>query len=143
MVSEFNYLGIILDSKLKFKKHIKKVINTVKFSLFNFRFIRPYLSTEAALLYMHTMIFSHLLYCITSWSQTGSTTFHQLDTLYKHALKTLDKKPFWYHHCHIISKYNLFTLDNFKNYNDACLIFKILHGLAPPTNVSVCVQKSQ
>ena len=82
-VSHFKYLGITVDSQLSFKKHIKQVCNTVKFNLRNFRYIRNQLPLDAAKLYMHSMIFSHIPYCITSWSQTGKTTLAPLQTLYK------------------------------------------------------------
>ena len=39
VVSDFKYLGIILDSNLSFKKHVKRVIQITKFNLANFRFI--------------------------------------------------------------------------------------------------------
>jgi len=40
VVSEFKYLGILIDSKLTFKSQIKQVCNRVKFNIANFRFIR-------------------------------------------------------------------------------------------------------
>ena len=55
-----------------------------------------------------------------------------IETLDKQTLKTLDQKLISYHHCNIINKYNLFNLESVLHYFDACLIFKILHGLAPP-----------
>jgi hypothetical protein len=36
-LSNFRYLDVILDSNLTFKKHVKKVVNMVKFGLSNFR----------------------------------------------------------------------------------------------------------
>ncbi|CDQ86624.1 unnamed protein product [Oncorhynchus mykiss] len=39
VVSDFKYLGIILDSNLSFKKQVKKVIQITKFNLANFQFI--------------------------------------------------------------------------------------------------------
>ena len=81
---------------------------------------------------MHAMIFSHITYCFTTWSQTNQTTLKPIESLYKQTLKTLDQKPNRYHHCHIVQKYNLFNFDCFKQFADACLIFKILNGLAPP-----------
>lgn len=36
-VDEFKYLGLTLDSTLTFKKHIKKLGNTMKYSIANFR----------------------------------------------------------------------------------------------------------
>src|SRR4029434_3157980 len=80
----------------------------------------------------HAMIFSHISYCYTSWSQASTTTLKSIETLYKQTLKTLDQKPISYHHCHITTKYNLFKFDSFLQFLDACLIFEILHWLAPP-----------
>ena len=48
VVSDFKYLGVILDSNLSFKKQVKKVIQITKFNLANFRFIRNCLTTEVA-----------------------------------------------------------------------------------------------
>ena len=73
VVPDFKYLGIILDSQLSFKKHAKKVANTVKFNLAIFKHIRPYLPMKAAELFLHAMIFSHFSYCLTSWSQANKT----------------------------------------------------------------------
>jgi hypothetical protein len=79
--SNFKYLGVISDSNLTFKIHVKKVVKTVMFGLSNFRFIRPFLPLEADKLYMHAMIFSHLRYCLTGWSQSGATILKPIDSL--------------------------------------------------------------
>jgi len=63
----FKYLGR-LHSKMTFKKQ-------VKFNVANFRHIGPYLTTEAANLFMHAMVFSHKTYCFTSWSQMNTTSY--------------------------------------------------------------------
>lgn len=132
IVSHFKYLGVTLDSQLSFKKHIKQVCNTVKFNLRNFRHIRNQLPLDAAKLYMHSMIFSHFTYCITSWSQTGKTILAPLQTLYKQTLKVLDKKPSGYHYCNIIQKHKLLTFDNFMCFNNVCLVYRVINNLAAP-----------
>ncbi len=126
----FKYLGIILDSNLTFKKHVKKVANTIRYNLANFRHIRPYLTTEAAKLFMDAMIFSNISYCFTSWSQANVTNLKPIETLYKQTLQILDQKPISYHHCNIIIKYNLFNFglfltlsrcrSHFQNFTWAC-----------------------
>lgn len=132
VVTEYKYLGLYIDSNLNFKTHIKKVSNRIKFSLANFRFIRDFMSTEAAKLYFFSMILSHITYCLISWSNTHSTTIKPLERLYKQALKILDKKPYHYHHCSILRKYQLLTWDNLIKFKNICLIYKIRYGLAPP-----------
>ena len=70
-VSDFKFLGVILDSQLKFDKHVKKLCKTVKTNMNCFRMIRHYIPLKAAQLFMHAMIFSHLSYCVTVWSQAS------------------------------------------------------------------------
>ncbi len=62
VVSEFKYLGVILDSNLTFKKQVKNVMQTTKYNLANFRYIRPCLTTEAAKLFFNALIMPHLTY---------------------------------------------------------------------------------
>ena len=63
---------------------------------------------------------------------SGSTILKPVELLYKKALKILDKKPFSYHNCKILEKYNLLTFENVCKFSSICLVYKVLHGLAPP-----------
>lgn len=90
VVSDFKYLGIILDSQLTFQKHAKKVAKIIQFNLANFRHIRPCLTIEAAKLFMHSMTFSHITYCFTSWSQASTTVLKSIESLYKQTLEIFD-----------------------------------------------------
>ena len=132
LVSDFRYVGVILDSTLSFRKHIKKVSNSVKYNLANFRRIRNSLTSSAALMFLHCMILSHIDYCLTSWSLACTTALKPIESLYKKALKTLHKKPFSFHICKTLTKYNFLSFENVKTFRFACFIDKSLHGLAPP-----------
>ena len=81
-MEELNYLGVTFDPTLNFKKHIKRLRNTIKFNLANNRFIRNSLTVEASNTYLNTMILSHFSYCLTSWSQAGKTTLRPPELLY-------------------------------------------------------------
>uniref|UniRef100_A0A8C1Z289 Reverse transcriptase domain-containing protein n=1 Tax=Cyprinus carpio TaxID=7962 RepID=A0A8C1Z289_CYPCA len=107
IVNQYKYLGLVIDSHLSFKAHIEKLCKIIKFNLANFRSIRNDMSTEAALIFLHSMIFSHLNYCFTSWSQASQSAKRPLETLYKQAIKIMDKKPRHYHHCAILKKHSL------------------------------------
>ena len=67
MIKDFKYLGVVLDSRLKFDKHAKKISKTIKKENNSncFKLIRHHISIKAAQLYMHAMIFSHMSYCVT------------------------------------------------------------------------------
>ena len=64
IVNKYKYLGIMLDSNLTFKHHVKKVSNILRVTLGNFRHLRNHMSTEAAKMYMFSLILSHINYCL-------------------------------------------------------------------------------
>ena len=130
-VNEFKFLGIIIDSQLKFNKHIKKLTTTLRTNLNCFRMTRHHIPVKAALLFFHAMILSHLSYCITVWSQASQTSIKPILSLYKQALKILDQKPIRWHHCLIVKKYNLLSFENFMKLSSLKLIFKCANNLAP------------
>ncbi|XDV32774.1 hypothetical protein PO909_003497 [Leuciscus waleckii] len=98
IVSEYKYLGVLIDSKLSFTSHVKRVCNRIKFTLSNFRHIRHQMSTQAAEMYMHSMIFSHITYCLPIWSQASVTSLKPLQSLYKQTVTILEKNPCISHH---------------------------------------------
>jgi len=82
-IVNFKYLGIILDQNLNYKKHVKRMVKTMKYNLANLKHIRNCLSLDATKKCMHAMILSHMSYCISCWWQDSDTTIRPLDSLYK------------------------------------------------------------
>ena len=105
-VEQFKYLGVIFDPTFSFKGHVKKLSNTLKYK-------KQYIST-----YLNAMIIPHFLYCITSWSQACKTT-KPLETLYKSSLNIYAKKPWHYHHCHVLAKYGILSFENLITHSNA------------------------
>lgn len=104
VVSDFKYLGVYIDNNLTFKLHIKKVCNRIKYNLANFIYVRSCMSKRAAMMFMHSMILSHITYCLTTWSQARNTSLKPLLSLYEKTIKVLDRKCIYYHHCHVLKK---------------------------------------
>ena len=53
-------LGVVLDSQLSFKAHIASVTRSCRFTLYNIRKIRPFLTQESAQLLIQTSVISKL-----------------------------------------------------------------------------------
>ncbi len=105
--------------------------NKVKLNLHCFKQVRPFLDTKAAKRFLYTMIFSHIEYCFINWSLTSTTTLKSIESLFKKAIKTFDKKALSFHHCDILERHTFLSFDNFKHLKYACLVYKVLHNLAP------------
>lgn len=67
------------------------MVETITYNLANFRHIRNSLSLDAAKIFMHALILSHVAYCITCWGQAGETAVRPLESLHK---KTVDKTQY-------------------------------------------------
>ena len=144
-VEQFKYLGVTLDPTLSFKGHVKKLSNTLKYNLANFRYIRNSLTLEASSTYLNAMIKPHFLYCVTSWSQACKTVTKPLELLYKSSLKIHAKKPRHYHHCHVLAKYDILSFENLIIHSNVCLLHKIIHNAyAPPLKkfVTLCSENT-
>lgn len=61
---------------------------TLNYNIANFRHTSRSLSVPASKTYLNAMIFSHIYYCIMSWSQANETVFKPIRSLCKQALKT-------------------------------------------------------
>lgn len=132
VVNEVKYLGIILDNNLKFDNHVKYICKKVKPNINCFRFIRRDLSCHTAKLYMHAMIFSHLSYCITSWSQASPSKLKPIFSIYKQTIKIMDRKPMKWHHCDVLTKHQLMGFDSFIDFNYIKLVYKCLNNHVSP-----------
>ncbi len=87
------------------------------------------MSTQAAKMYTHSMLFSHITYCLPIWSHTIVTSLKHLQSLYKRTVQILDKKPSISHHCPILHKHRLLSWENMVKYSNLCLVYKMIHGL--------------
>ncbi len=56
-------LGVVIDDKLTFSDHITKTARSCRFSLFNIKKIRPFLSEHASQLLIQALVLSRLDYC--------------------------------------------------------------------------------
>lgn len=87
-------------------------------------------------MYMHSVIFSQMIYCLTSWSQANHTTLKPLQSLYK---QTLDKKTNQFHRCAILKK----SWENLNKHVNVCLIYKIIDSMALHSTQRFCKHKSK
>ena len=95
-VSQFNFLGVVLASTLKWDKHIGHVflkVSRVICVLFRLKHIYP---QEVLLTLYNTLILSHLSYCILVWGSKIQTN-HRLHLLQKKAVRIITNKDYIAH----------------------------------------------
>ena len=91
-VSEFKYLGVLLDNKLNWHKHIETLCSKVsKASGVLYRLKK--LPKNAKKLLYHSLISSKLRYGIASWGTAKSTSLNRLMLLNQKAVRYVTNIP--------------------------------------------------
>lgn len=82
-------LGIIIDDKLSFKRHIDNTVNKLlKFTYILYR-LKDVVPKSALLTLYNSLIYSHLLYGITAWGSASNYIIRPLILLQKRIVRTL------------------------------------------------------
>ena len=123
-------LGIYIDQELKWQSHIEHVCKTVSKNVFLLHKLKHYVNTDVRKLFFHAHCLSHINYASTIWCSAGEVHIKKLNSLHRRGVKLLsDLKILTDEN---FQELNLLTLQQQFRYNVSLLIFKVLHGCAPP-----------
>ena len=85
--NEVILLGITIDKKLVFKKHIENLCRTAQYKLHALTGIRKYLTLDKAILYGNTFINSQFNYASLIWMFSRKTLYHKIEKIHHRTLK--------------------------------------------------------
>lgn len=95
-VTQVKYLGIIIDSKLKWDIHINYVSNKIRKLIYRFKCLKDFLDFKQIKILYHSLVESHLVYGIMGWGGVLDSHLRELDSLQKRLLKILLNKKVTY-----------------------------------------------
>ena len=110
--SEVKFLGVILDEKLKFDKHVKYVRNKISKSIGIINNLKEYVPLSVLKSLYYSFIYPYLIYCVTAWGGTYSTHIEPLRIIQKRAIRTINKKPYLYHTEPLFSSTKILKIDD-------------------------------
>lgn len=88
-VKQFNYLGLILDSKLKWCDHVENIIRKISPYIFILRRLRKYLDNNSLYQIYSSYIKSNITYLNCIWSKAPQSTLNKLDIIHKKSIKII------------------------------------------------------
>ena len=95
-VTEFNFLGLIIYSNMKWKKHIDHIVLKVSKIIgimYRLKFMLP---ADLLLMICNSLILPHFNYCHLAWG-SNITAGHKLHLLQKKAVRIVDHRHFLAH----------------------------------------------
>ena len=109
VVDNYKYLGIILDTHLTYKPHIKSVITKVTHKLSVLSKIRKYLDVHTSLVVFKSMILPHFDYGEVVYAAASNENLNDLQLLQNKCLRLCTRSPLDINiiHLHNIAKVNL------------------------------------
>lgn len=127
-VSEAKYLGLIVDSKLKFDSHVDYIHKKIVPFVGAFRRLThvKYLSVLKNLYY--SFIHSHLLYLNPIWSVASKQGLKRLEILQNKSIRYLFWKSYKFNEIHTIDlykKFDILTFDQMIKYELILLLHKL------------------
>ena len=87
--NEVILLGITIDNKLVFKKHVENLFRTAQYKLHALTHIRKYLTLDKAILLGNTFINSQFNYAPLIWMFCRKTLYHKIEKTNHRSLKVI------------------------------------------------------
>lgn len=111
-VSNYKYLGIIIDDQLSWKPHTEAVIKKIAINIGRIRKIKDLLPKNILILLYYALIQSYLSYRIPVWHNCPKLTFNKLSILQKRYIRLCYNLP-WYTHVNKLLTFNsILTAEN-------------------------------
>lgn len=101
-VSQYKYLGLVIDTKLTWIPHIKHLSSKLSRTLGIMYRTRHYLNKQSLYLIFHSLFLSHIKYGILCWARASKTALQPLIVLFNRAIKCI-------HYCHFKRKHHTST----------------------------------
>lgn len=94
--TEFKYLGIIIDSHLKWDKHVIYITKKLLSLIYKIKTLRNVLNIDSLKIIYYSLVESHINYGILAWGGVGKTILNKLIIVQKKILKIMFNKEITY-----------------------------------------------
>jgi hypothetical protein len=131
-VHETKFLGVIIQSNLKWDSHISLIKNKISKSIGIMNKAKDLLSTQHLKILYQSLVEPYLNYCCIIWGSPNKTTAHEiLHKLQKRAIRHITYAQFRTHTKPLFHKLNLLNIYDLCLVQTMTFIFKSTNSLLP------------
>ena len=117
---EIKFLGVWLDHKLTFAKHVNYVCGKISKCSGILAKLKSYLPEPILKQLYNTLALPHINYCISTWGSAANTILHKLTVQQKTLIRIINNVPFRTHTSPLYKKMNLLKISDLYKYS--CLV---------------------
>lgn len=126
-VSNFNYLGIVIDKNLNWKCHIETLSKKISKTIGIMNKLKNVIPTYALLTIYNALILSHLNYGAIAWGWQSQKLF----ILQKKAVRTIANSNYNAHTDPLFKKLNILKINDLCALHDLKFCYKFMNNLIP------------
>ena len=123
-VSKINFLGILIDEKLRWHEHINKVAITISRTIGILRKVKNRLNLNAKIKIYNSLILSQLNYCNIIWGNANKTLLNRLLILQNKAIRLILDVDSQEHAPPLFKQLNILTIFDIHKLEMAKFMFK-------------------
>ena len=126
-VSEFNFLGLIINENLSWKPHVNKIASKISKQIGVLNKLKHMVPNHILRMLYCSLILPHMSYCILSWG----FELNRIAKLQKRAVRTITCSKFNSHTEPLFKKLNLLNLNDIFTVKSLSFYFKFVNGNIP------------
>jgi hypothetical protein len=124
-------LGVDFDEQLNFKYHIAKKSRTAGLSMYNLKRLRRYLTKDSCLKLANALIFSHMDYCNSLFTNLPSSTLKPFQRIQNLTAKMILNQSKFSSSTEALQELHILPVRVRAEFKLLVLVYKCLNGLAP------------
>ena len=130
-VDKTKFLGVIIDSKLSWKEHIKHITSKLAKSIGIISKARKFVDNKSLLTLYYAFCYPYIKYCIEIWGGTNDTTLLPLIKRQKRLVRVISGAPYRAHTENLFKELNVLKLNNVFQLSVSMFMYKFVNGLLP------------
>ena len=127
-VNDVKFLGIMMDDKLTWKKHIEHISNKIAKSIGIMYRLKPFVNKETLLSLYYTLVYPYLTYCCIIWGNTCTTYLQPLRILQKRVIRMLSNVRSKEHTAPLFNQLGILNIDKLYSFTVCQFMFKYHKG---------------
>jgi hypothetical protein len=130
-VEHTKFLGIFVDEKLNWQKHVTHVSQKISSSIGLLSRARKILPLYLLRVLYHAMVYPYLMYCNIVWGCASFQTLNSIIILQKRVIRIISGSPFRATTSPIFKRYKLLKFVDIRKVQAAMFMFRFKSGLLP------------
>ena len=125
------FLGIIIDKRFTWQRHISSVTLKVSKSLYALTRLKFKLPRHTLVILYSSLVFSHLSYCNIMWGCASTSALQELLVLQKRAIRIINKSNYLSHTSPIFKDLAILKLSDINFYQTVLFVYKCKQNMLP------------